>query len=338
LKLFFSLEMKYNYVIFNNLDGSVLKPDKDGYYSICLEDLKDISNVQIVSCPLENKNLIWRVFYRIHNYGKLMSLFSWIPRDIWYPFYFESHFESNNSNLCFVLIANLELEYLKYLKRRFPKAKFVKFYRDLVSTKQRYHDLYKNSNIIDYWITYDEGEAKKYNMLYHNEIESKASIKTDNKVLYDVFFAGRAKERLKKVVDVYDYLSSKGINCYFYITGVEKKNQIKRDGIKYAGKLMKYRDMLICNSHARCLLEINQDNAVGYTSRFLESVMFDKKLLTDNMSIRQSHYYDSKFIQCFNTISDINIDFIINDIKVDYNYQGDFSPVKFISFLDEVLK
>ncbi len=327
----------YNYVVFNNVDGGFWLANADGYYSICMQDLQGLDDVRVVGSPVDYKSKLVRFFYRIHTSAFTNKIISFPFKDKWYPLYFNDKFE-NTKPLCFILIANPPLDYLRYLKNKYPDAKFVKFYRDLVHTQLKYYDSYVKSHIIDYWVTYDEIEAKKYGMYYYHEIESKIELDSNNEIYYDVFFAGRAKKRLPRLIEAYDYLSSKGLKCYFYLTGVSNRDRIPRSGINYSNKLMSYKQMLLHNSHAKCLLEINQENAVGYTARFLEAVMYDKKLITDNLNIKNSEYYKYGFIQCFTNIQDINISFVKDNTKVDYNYQNDFSPRGFIDYLKTIVK
>ena len=85
------------------------------------------------------------------------------------------------------------------------------------------------------------------------------------------------------------------------------------------------------------MLDINQSGAVGYTSRFLEAVIYNKKIILDNPAVKNSRYYDPKYIQLVDSIGDIDPNFVISGDVVDYGYQGDFSPVRLISLIDKEL-
>ncbi len=328
--------MKYNYVVFNFPDGGFWSTDENGYYSICMKDLKDMPGVKVSGSPLDHRTKLVRLLYKIHISDKLNRFIKLPCKEKWYPYYFDTKFEDSKP-FCFVLISNPPLDYLKYLKNKYPDAKFVKFYRDLIHTQQRSYDEYTKSNIIDFIVTYDEIEAERYGIKYYHEVESKITLESDNTIKYDIFFAGRAKNRLPKLIDTYDYLESKGIKCFFFLTGVKQEDRVYRQGIQYSDKQMKYKEMLLHNTHARCLLEINQEDAVGYTSRFIEAVMYNKKLLTDNTHIKNTSFYNTGFIQCFTDISEIDSTFVTKDDIVDYHYEDFFSPVGFINYLENDL-
>ena len=95
--------------------------------------------------------------------------------------------------------------------------------------------------------------------------------------------------------------------------------------------------MLYHSVNARCILEINQENADGYTSRFLEAIMFNKRIITDNESVKLSEFYSDKNIQIITDYTDVNASFILNPEKIDYNYNGQFSPVNLLKRIEDIL-
>ena len=123
----------------------------------------------------------------------------------------------------------------------------------------------------------------------------------------------------------------------FYITNVPKERQIVRDGIKYASKNMSYLRMLKYSVSSRCLLEINQEGALGYTSRFLEAVMYDIKLITDNLSVLDSKFYNPRNIQYINDVNEIDPEFVKNKCFDSFNYNDDFSPIHLLESIDSKL-
>lgn len=95
--------------------------------------------------------------------------------------------------------------------------------------------------------------------------------------------------------------------------------------------------MLYHSVNSRCILDINQENADGYTSRFLEAVMFNKRLLTDNKSIASSEFYSEDNIQIIDNYQHINTSFVRNNKAVDYHYTGQFSPVNLLFKIEKIL-
>lgn len=138
-------------------------------------------------------------------------------------------------------------------------------------------------------------------------------------------------------MSIYQILSKEGIKCKYFLVGVEPSKRVTLPGITYADKFMTYKEMLFHSVNSRCILDINQENADGYTSRFLEAVMFNKLLLTDNQSVKDSKFYSDKFIQIIGDYDKIDADFIKKDSVVDYHYNGEFSPIQLLQQIQAIL-
>lgn len=330
--------LHYYFVYFNTNYLSKGRVDKNEYNSICLRDAEKMKDVQVVSCPLDYSNVLVRRFYNLINYKNIPIPL--IVKRFWYPFVFKQQFATNKP-FCFVVANNdLSMDYLTYLKIKYPQCKLVKLHRDLVKIshlKSEYSE--ENMNrVFDLRMSYDSGESAKLGFPYFDEIESKIEISIDSKYpLSDVFFAGKAKDRLPKIISAYEILSSAGLKCDFYITGVPKEKQIQKSGITYANSFMPYMEMLYKSVNSRCMLDINQEGAVGYTSRFLEAVIYNKRLIADNPYVLNSKYYNPDYIQIVDDMKNIDPEFVRKESKVDYRYDDDFSPINLIKKIDKEL-
>lgn len=336
--------MNYNYV-YIHVELNPAKVSKDGYYEICARDLERLDNVQLVEAPLMGKPKFVQTLFMLHNSRLINSKLKLPFRKLWYPHYFKLKFDDTKP-LCFVVGAfYYPVEFYRYLKKRYPNAKFVKIHRDLMKFFPSWYPEYTEefcNEIFDLSFSYDKNEAKRYGWQFFDEFESKIDIQPSKDYpLYDVFFAGKAKERLPKLLEVYNRLTKAGLTCRYYLTSVPEEQRTALEGVEYANKNMTYRQMLECSVNARCILEINQEGAVGYTSRFLEAVMFDRMLLTDNSYIKTSKFYSPDRICCFDSADQIDDKFISliadKNYKIDYNYNGEFSPVHLIEQIDRTL-
>ena len=336
------LNMKYNYVFFNSTDNT-RKIDFDGYYTICICDLFKLPNVQVITYPVDYANKFIRCLYSAHHTPKTNMFFELPLKKCWYPFYFKNKFK-NNENICFVLSGSyITPDYVKYLKEKYPKAKFVKIYRDLLKVWLRDNpewDNGKTEELIDLQMSFDQNEAHFNGWEYFCEFESKIQVPKDvNYPIADVFFAGKAKDRLPKLMQIYSMLTEAGLKCEYFLTGVPKDERVVLPGITYSDKFMSYREMLYKTVNSRVVLEINQRDAIGYTSRFLEAVMFNKKLITNNPSIKNSKFFSKNNILCIDNIDNKIVDFVKNsDIEtVNYHYNNEFSPIRLIEQIDKIL-
>lgn len=324
--------MKYNYVFFDSGSTRFLHNNKADYFYICTQDLRK-NGIKVVSYPMAHLPFVFHLLFafltRINR--KFEKLF--------YRKYFKNDF-NNNKPFCFLIYGYyITPSYIEYLKTNYPNSKIIKIHRDLVSLWKKRNPLFINdlSTYFDYSFTYDKDEAAKYNMVYFDEFESKLDYLKPFKIKHDVFFAGYAKNRLDILLKIASYFEKHGINYYFYIVSSEKINSVGLKGIRFSKKPMSYLKMLKESMSSNVLLEINQLNAVGYTSRFLESVMYNKKLMTNNQTILKTKYYNAGYIKVFETIDDFDLSFIKAKSNVDYNYSDDFSPMHLIDKIEKIL-
>ncbi len=84
------------------------------------------------------------------------------------------------------------------------------------------------------------------------------------------------------------------------------------------------------------MFDINQSGALGFTSRFLEAVMYNKRFVTDNIAVKDTEYFKTGNIMYYEKISDIYKEFFDTD-EADYHYGGDFSPIFLIEKIDNEL-
>ena len=332
---------EYNYIYFDTADRNTRKRNPDGYYAICTEDLQKLENVLVVSYPLDYASPLIRFLFGLHHTNHINKYVKLPLKSLWFPYYFKPHFAVERS-LCFVVSGTyLSVDYLRYLKKKYPDAKFVKIHRDLVELWKKRYPWYTDEvvkEIYDLSFSYDTGDAEKYGYIHFDEFESRPDVpQAPDYPLCDVYFAGAAKNRLPRLIEVYDRLTAAGLKCSYYITGAASDQRAPRDGIYYAADQMSYREMLYRTVNARCILEMNQLGAVGYTSRFLEAVLYNKRLNTDNLSVRESKFYAPDRIQCFANVSDIDSEFVRSTAPVDYHYQGEFSPVHLIEKIGQAL-
>lgn len=331
---------KYNYVLFNSPDKNKLRANENGYYTICTKELESSSEIKLVSYPLDYKPFLVRLMFRIHNSAKVEQYIHLPFKTKWYPFYFNNDFEDRNKPICFILLNRyLPISYLHYLKATYHDCRIVLLHRDLVKICNHDAPGLSGNSILDLEMTYDKGESVEFGWPYFSEFESKINIPIGvNFPESDVFFAGKAKDRLPLIMAAYQKITQASLKCFFYLTGVDEQNREPLPGVVYADSFMTYKEMLYHTLNSRCILEINQAGANGYTSRFLESVIYGKKLITNNVFIKESPFFSPDRIQIVENFSDINCNFIKSGNGfVDYDYNGEFSPFRVIDRIEEEL-
>lgn len=331
-----NIQLKYNYVFFNTPDKWT-EEKLDGYFSICVEELRGNEQIEVVSAPLYFKNKFFRILWLSH-FISILPL-----KHIWFPWFFKGEFKDREKPICFVCLGSyITIKYIEYLKKKYPDAKFVKLHRDLLKVFQKGSPEWtdeKLGSMFDLWMSIDEMEAEKKGMIHFNEFESRTNVEISKDYpLCDVYFAGLAKDRLPILMDIYKTLTANGLKVEYYLTGVPNEDREVLPGVTYADHSMSYREFLFHTLNARCILEINQEGAYGYTSRFLEAVMYNRRLITNNQSITKSPFYDSGKILCIKKVDTDIVDFVKSSRPVDYGYNNEFSPLYLIQRIDNLLK
>ena len=145
-----------------------------------------------------------------------------------------------------------------------------------------------------------------------------------------VFYVGscRSKERLDILHRLYDYLSNQA-DCTFYLNGVDTVD-MTREGIIYNHPLT-YRQVIELVQRNDVIVEIMNGCQTGNTLRLKEAVCYNKLLLTNNQTITDTPYYNSKYMQVFNKVDEIDLSkFLPNP---DYCYAGEFSTKRLINLI-----
>lgn len=271
--------MMYNFVIFQT---------PDDYFRISQCDFLKIDNVKYIDQFPQNACKFVRNIYKLHFSDKInrrveLPLNIEIPfRGIWNPFYFKNDF-SNDASIVFIFCGRYafwsKYGLIDYLKSKYPGSKYVCFFQDIVKDHKRIsiEDVKRNFDLV---ISYDYGDAVRYNLDYHPTIFSNIPVKEDKSIpSCDVYFVGAAKDRLDQIYKAYDILTEQGIKCDFYIINVPKNLQRNCIGIHYIQN-MDYYTNLQHVFNCKGILEVLQKGAVGASLRMKEAIMFNKYLIS----------------------------------------------------------
>lgn len=311
----------YNYVIFGS--------DWDLYVQ-SYSDLFALDDVIYIRDTILMSNWL----RRIHLSKKVNSIIKLPYKSLWNKYLFNNRFRDGRP-LCFVFFSNWAeydkaLNFTEYLRKKYLGAKCVLFLQDLY--KFRKIDI----NRFDLCLSFDKADCEKYGFIYHPLVFSDVRFQDEVGIESDVFFLGKAKNRLSDIVKVYERLQVSGLKCSFFLVGVNKEDQVYQDSIHYIDG-MDYMTNLQMIRKSRCILEIMQESGTGFTQRGCEAVCLGKKLLSNNPYLNKEPFFNPEYISLFRTVDDIDEDFvnkISDDIIVDYHYKEKMSPIELLQFID----
>lgn len=230
------------------------------------------------------------------------------------------------------------LDFREYLQRKYPGCKIIFHLGDLIATKKGINidDIKEFSDLV---VTFDHNDANKHNLMYHpdpfSRLPSEMLMASQKKS--QIIFYGYAKNRAKEILRVYDVMKANHINCDFSIPDIREEDCISRPELANAN-YTPYLNYLKIVQNTDCILEIIQKGSLGCTFRTWEAVVYNKRLITNNQSVREEKFYNPQYIQVIDSMDDIDVDWLKENVKVDYEYAELLSPKACFEFYLECLK
>ncbi len=195
-------------------------------------------------------------------------------------------------------------QYLDYLKAGYPDAKFVFRFVNLIDKKDL-QDFQFVCNNFDMLISMDAGDCRKYGMCYVPNTfwieKSRIPVMPES----DVIFLGNGKGRLAELIRVYQILDRDGMDCRFFVRMENNcRHPVLPEGI-HPVQSMSYLQYLGYVQNSKCILEIVADGQKGSTLRAAESVFFEKRLITNNVYMKNESYYQEDAMQIYSQPEDL---------------------------------
>lgn len=327
-------DMAYNYVIFG------LNTD---YYIAAYYDIFHLENVRYIGGAMQYTNKTMEMLYRYHTTPRINDYVRLPLKNIYNSRYFVNNF-ARDLPLCFLFFGYmrgkiLEWGYYEYIKKRFPGSKLVCYFQDLVFTN-KHLNVNDFRRYFDLILSFDPEDARKYHFLYYPLVYSSRCPfnLSEEYPSGDVFFAGKAKDRLPEIITAFETLRGANLKCDFHIMEVQCADSPYRDEIHYCN-YMPYEEYLCRLKAANCNLEIMQRGGRGYTLRASEAIVYRKKLLSNNLELLHAPFYNQSYISVFHDPKHIDIGFAEKrEHDINYNFTEPISPVALLRFIERELK
>lgn len=142
--------------------------------------------------------------------------------------------------------------------------------------------------------TFDKGEAQKYNLHFIPQFYIPLSdyTNTEELIKYDVFFVGVDKGRIPQIrlVQLACNQQRLSANLNVVVENVDDYSLEYRDLL--LTNYMSYEKVLRIIAMSKALLEIVKEGQSGLTIRTMEALFYNKKLITNNVSIVNESFYN----------------------------------------------
>lgn len=314
--------------------------DKNDFSFTLFNDIIQQENTCVIKTGEEPQNKIRAILKKVHLSDKINKIIRLPFKYIWFDM---SKIKKNVDKTTvfifpnFTLAKDIPVSFLNTLKKKYPYNKFVAILVDSLNSHSVSNTYTKKKLKAFKWnmiLSFDKRDCDKYGFTFiGNHYYSVVGSITPLKIKKDIVYVGRQHPgdgREKIIKDVYSKIKN-SVNCDFSIVGGRKLPA----GIKTPNTVISYTELTNKIRKSNCILEILQEGQYQQTIRPFEAVVYNKKLLTNNPNITKFKYYNPKYMHYFKTSDDIDIKWIKERTKINYNYKGDFSPVYLLKLIDK---
>lgn len=330
---------QYNFVILGS---------KNEIFKISFQDILQQDNVVYLDDDISSKNLMCKFLHWFHFSRTINRLFPLPFKNFWNSKIVSFSFNKIKP-LCFILFTSWvkddpQTKIISFLRSKYPSCKIVWFSQDILSTV---HNTYTGKLVdvavlkkrFDLIVSYDMGDSNRYGLEYHPTVLSKMQILSSDKHGGDLFFIGKSKNRLDLLIELSKGFREYGVKCNFMVLGIPVDERKDTEYINYIDKPLTYRENLEYVANAKCLLELMQPGAIGYTFRTSEALLYNKKLITNNVFIENAPFFNSDNIVVIKNLSKEFFEQAANKILyeklVQYNNIEMISPHHLLKFIEE---
>ena len=301
-------------------------------------DIKNVENAVFLDYVIETDNKIIQLLHHIHFSFGINSYVQLPFQNIWKKYYTIQKLGINTSERICIIFTDIsacrtDTKYLNYL-HSLSNVTMVMVLVNVLSSKGKL--LKKRFKYFDQIYSFDSKDCQEYGFTYYPTFYSITRVPSESGISStDAFFVGISKgNRYSILKKLYVALQKNNGTADFYISRV-KKEQRDLEGIHY-DEWLSYKEVLDRVMDTNCVVEIMGDTQSGLTLRTMEAIVFNKKLLTNNESVKELHFYNTGHIQYFSNIEDVNIEFVLDKTPVDYHYNGEFSPIHLLERINEL--
>lgn len=145
--------------------------------------------------------------------------------------------------------------------------------------------------------TFDSGDAQRYGLQLTRQVYARVNQSEESCTIeQDLFFIGCDKKRIDMIYGLMLLLDGQHINYRIEIVPDSHKKYDDKHKPLLINSSKSYTYTIRQIRQSRAVLDILQPNQSGSTLRPLEALFLGKKLVTNNLSVVNEPYYDSRYI------------------------------------------
>jgi hypothetical protein len=204
-----------------------------------------------------------------------------LPKSIWYGNW-KNKLHEVSTIICF---STNPIESLEYIKSVNPQIRLIFWYWDPVYRNVKQPTAISD-DLCEKW-SFDVNDCQEYKMNYNTTFYLDTIQLPQSELSYDVFFLGQDKGRRVFLNELQDQLIGMHLVPFFYIVDDNTSgwNFMKKP------KAISYVKYLALLSKSKAILDFTQEGQSGLSLRPMESIFFEKKLITNDLSILKNDFY-----------------------------------------------
>ena len=261
--------------------------------------------------PINNHKVL-SFLARIHFSKKANSIIRLPFKNLWYKMFAENISVNTGEELLLIVYDNCRLgtnkEFLDYLRKRFKHIRMIY----VMTNEVRFTYAFKNgfvdflNDFYDQVYAFHKSDYEKYGFKVIPLIYSRYEIEHGEKK-HCVFFAGGAKDRLEKLLEIHDHIRELGVDTDFYI--IRSDTQVDRKGITW-NRILSYEEVIRKTQECSVIIEVPQGILEAFTIKVCEAIFYDKLLITTNKMILEAPFYDDRWMLYIEKPEDITKEFL----------------------------
>jgi 1,5-rhamnosyltransferase len=251
----------------------------EDYERLSIMSLKNVYNVEIFNLP--------KLLLKIHTNFPSVFLFL-------FNLFFCNNLSKKLSKFDHIIIGDNEL-YFDLLSRCKANKKIM-IIRNVIK-----NTCFLNNANFSYF-SFDESDSREYGLNYYNQfLNVPVDLLTKQGGGLGGYFLGLGKNRINEVMAIKNILKEKAIHSKIILIrkpqGVYEKILLRTQWCPVEMRRISYEENLYNVINSDFLIEVVNPGQTGITLRALESVMFNKKLITNNSAIVNYSFYDRENIR-----------------------------------------
>lgn len=206
--------------------------------------------------------------------------------------WFSKEFKDLKGYDVIIIFANyISSKILGMLSKKHPNTNFIFWYWNPISSTVNPSYIPKSKNI--HICTFDPEDAKCYGINFVEAFSLQTTLaqvkKKSSSSDYDVYFVGLDKNRAAKLSEFKTICSDNNISFKYNLV---KDNTSKDVFSELYSSPVKYEEVINNVNKSKAILDLVQNRQSGLSQRFFESIFLDKKIITNNFGVTQTHLYD----------------------------------------------